>query len=58
MTTAPEPSPSPRKPTRGRTRLLVAGGLGFALALLCPQLPPDYQAACHAIASICTGGLP
>lgn len=55
MTQTPKPSPAQK---RGRTRLLVAGGLGVALALLCPQLPPDYQAACHAIASICTGGLP
>ena len=30
---------------------------GAALALVCHFLPPDYQAVCHAIANVCTGGL-
>lgn len=31
---------------------------GLVLGMLCPFVPPRYQTACHAIASLCTGALP
>jgi hypothetical protein len=39
-------------------RVLIAVALGASFALTCPLLPHDYQAACRALASICTGGYP
>jgi hypothetical protein len=35
----------------------IAIGAGLVLGLLCNLLPSDYQAACHALANLCTGGL-
>lgn len=28
---------------------------GAALGLICPLLPPHYQAACHFLSNVCTG---
>jgi hypothetical protein len=30
--------------------------LGFALAIACHFVPPDYRLACEAIVKVCTGG--
>lgn len=30
--------------------------LGFVLGLVCHAVPPEYQAACHAIISACNAG--
>jgi hypothetical protein len=43
---------------RRHRRVLVAVALGSAFALLCPLVPDRYQAACHALATFCTGGSP
>lgn len=34
-----------------------AAVVGVVLAILCHIVPPEYRAACDALASLCTGGL-
>lgn len=31
--------------------------VGVIVALVCKSLPPEYHAACEAVAKICTGGI-
>lgn len=49
-----------RKPTlAGDARRLrkYAAAAGIVLAIACHLVPPDYRAACNALASLCTGGI-
>lgn len=45
------PPPDPK-----RRRFALAAVLGAVLAVACHFVPHDYQAACHLLASICSGG--
>lgn len=47
---------SPTDPKR--RRIALAALLGAVLALICPHVPHDYQAACNLLATICSGGSP
>lgn len=42
---------------RLRRRARYYAMAGVLAGLLCNLLPPEYQAACHALANICTGGI-
>ena len=41
-----------------KRRILYTALVGAALAIVCQLVPPDYQAACNIVASICSGGIP
>lgn len=45
-------------PTAKTRRLRFVLALGATLALVCPELPPKYQAPCHAVAAVCQGMIP
>lgn len=48
---------SPEQPKPRRRYARYAALFGVVLGLTCSALPPDYRAVCHAVASVCTGGI-